>query len=142
MEQISKNPESKLEGGENPKNFSEDEVKKLRDLADKTWEVMTWDLAKFCGTSEEVDMVHKAQDSMAEVMAMLDMPLDRFGNWNKKEPKPITSKSFSPDDMKKLRSDLEAIEEALEWDISASDEEELTMIRDARESLKALKDIL
>ncbi|MDP3697671.1 MAG: hypothetical protein Q8R55_06725, partial [Candidatus Taylorbacteria bacterium] len=134
--------EEKLEGGEKPKNFSEDEVKNMRDLANKTWEVMTWDLAKFCGTSEEVDMVHKAQDAMAEVMAMLDMPLDRFGNWNKKEPKPITPKTFEPDDMKKLREDLEAIEEVIEWDISASDEEELTMIRDARESLKALKTLL
>ena len=132
----------KIEGVEKPTNFSEDEVKNLRDLANKTWEVMTWDLAKFCGTSEEVDMVHKAQDAMAEVMAMFDMPLDRFGNWNKKEPKPITSKTFSPDDMKKLHEDLEAIEEVIEWDISASDQEELTMIREARESLKELNKLV
>ena len=132
----------KIEGVEKPTNFSEDEVKNLRDLANKTWEVMTWDLAKFCGTSEEVDMVHKAQDAMAEVMAMFDMPLDRFGNWNKKEPKPITSKTFSPDDMKKLHEDLEAIEEVIEWDISASDQEELTMIREAIESLKELNKLV
>ena len=134
--------QEKVEGVEKSKSFSEDEVKKIRDLANKTWEVMTWDLAKFCGTSEEVDMVHKAQDSMAEVMAMLDMPLDRFGNWNKKEPKPIAPKIFSSDDMQKLRSGLGAIDEVLGWDISASDETELTMLREARESLEALKGTL
>lgn len=131
-----------FEGGEKSRNLSEDEVKKIRDLANKVWEVATWDLGKFCSTSEELDFVHKAQDAMSEVMAMFDMPLDRFGNWNRKEPKPITPKTLSPDDTSKLRANLEAIEEVIEWDISASDEEELTMIRDARESLKALKSIL
>ncbi|GEM_PF-2231498 len=132
-------PES-FEGGEKPKNFSEDEVKKIQDLADKVWEVVGWDLAKMCGTNEELDFVNKAQDSMKEIATMLDMPSGRA--WEKHEPKPITPKTFSPDDMKKLRANLEAIEEVIEWDISASDEEELTMIRDARESLKALKGIL
>lgn len=131
-----------LEGGEKPKTFSENEVKEMRDLANTTWEVMTWDLGKMVGTTEELDMVHKAQDAMSEVMAMFDMPLDRFGNWNRKEPKPITPKTFSPDDLQKFRSNLDAIEEVLEWDIGASDEEELTMIRSAREALKTLKGVL
>ena len=129
-----------FEGGEKPRNFSEDEVKKIQDLSSKVWEVVGWDLAKMCGTSEEVDFVHKAQDAMKELATMLDMPSGR--SWEKQEPKPITSKTFSLDDMKKLRANLEAIEEVIEWDISASDEEELTMIRDARGSLKALKVIL
>ncbi len=130
----------KFEGGEKPKNFSEEEVKKMQDLATKVWEVVGWDLAKMCGTNEELDFVHKAQDAMKETATMLDMPSGPA--WEKREPKPITPKIFSPDDMKKLRANLEAIEEVVAWDISASDEEELTMIRDARESLKTLKGIL
>jgi len=99
------------------------------------------DWAKICSTSEEVDIVLKAQDATGEVMAKFDMPLDCFGSWDRKNPKPITPKTFSPDDMQKLRLDLGAIEELLEWDIGA-DKEELTMLHEARESLEALKKIL
>ena len=129
-----------FEGGEKPKNFSEDEMQRMQALTDKVWEVVGWDLAKMCGTSEEVDMVHKAQEAMKEVGAMLNMPSGP--KWEKQESKPIAPKTFSPDEMQRLRSNLIAIEEVIELYISASDEEEIGMIRDARESLKTLKGIL
>ena len=129
-----------FEGGEKPKDFSEDEIRKMQGLADKVWEVVGWDLAAMCGTSEEVDMVNKAQDAMKEVAVMFEMPSGP--HWERQEPKPITRKTFSPEDINKLRSNLDAIENVIEWDISAHDEEELEMIRSARESLRELKGIL
>jgi hypothetical protein len=131
-----------FDSGEKPRHLSEEEVKKMRNLAGKVWEVATWDLTKFCSTNEELDFVRKAQDAMSEVMAMFDMSLDRFGNWNRKDPAPLAPKTLSPDDILKLRASLEAIEEVIEWDLGASDEAEIAMIHKARESLKELKSIL
>lgn len=129
-----------FEGSEKPRNFSEEEVLKIQDLADKVYEVIEWDLEKTCGTKEESDLVSKAQDAMKEIATMFNMPTGH--SWEDKEPKPTMSKTFSLDDIKKLRLNLKAIEKVIEWDLSANDEEELTMIREARESLEKLKSIL
>jgi hypothetical protein len=130
----------KPESGEPIKNFSEDEVRKVRGLADKVWEVIGWDLTKMCGTSEEVDMVNRAQNAMKEVAEMFDM--SSGPHWEQQELKPIIPKRFSSTDIQKLHTNLGAIEEVLDWYIGASDEEEIGMIQDARESLNELKRIL
>ena len=134
-----------FEGGEKPKNFSEDEVKKVQDLIKKVREIVEWDLGAFCSTSEEVGMVNKAKDAMKEVEAMFDMPKTRFWAEPKTEehkPKPIVPKTFLPDDMQKLRLNLGAIDEVISWDIGFRDETDMVMFRDARESFETLKGIL
>ena len=147
----------KFEGGEKPKNFSEDEVRKAQDLIRKVREVVKWDLGKMCGTTEEIDLVNKAKDAMEDVEALLHVPKTKF--WMEipgkdmdesfkkaqeynTQPLPSEVITFDPANLDKLRTDLKEIDEVLGWDISASDETEITMILEARESLEALRNLL
>ena len=147
----------KFEGGEKPKNFSEGEVKKAQDLIRKVREVVEWDLGKMCGTTEEIDLVNKAKDAMKDVEVLLHVPKTKF--WTEipgkdmdesfKKAQEYNTQSLpneviilDPVDLNKLRTDLKKIDEVLGWDIGASDETEITMLREARESLEALKGIL
>ncbi len=150
-------PEKFEGGGEKPKNFSEIEVKRTQDLIRKIREVVEWDLGKMCGTTEEIDMVNKAQDAMKDVEALFHVPATKFwaefpgkdmgesirqAEEHNAQSLPGEAMSFSTADLDKLRTSLEAIDEVVGWDIGASDETEITMLRDARESLEALKGIL
>lgn len=147
----------KFEGGEKPKNLSETEVTRAQNLVRKVREVVSWDLGASCSTSEEVEMVNKAKDAMKDVENLLHVPETKF--WatfpdkdmdecmrqaeeynNKTLPSEVLVLSSA--DLRKLRANLNAIDEVVEWDISASDETEITLLREARESLKALKGIL
>ena len=129
-------------GGEKAKTFSEAEMGRIRDLADKVQGVTRWDLAKNCGAREDIDMVDGAQAAMEEIEALLGMPSLSMSLRGKQAPQSVGAKTFSLNDMQKLRSNLNAIENVFEWDLAADDEEELTMLNDARESLKALRGIL
>ncbi len=147
----------KFEGGEKPKNFSEGEVTRAQDWIRKIREVVEWDLGKMCGTTEEIDMVNKAKDAMKDVEASFHVPKTKF--WAEipgkdmdeslKKAQELNTQSlpseviaFNSADLDKLRTDLNEIDEVLGWDIGASDETEISMIREARESLEALKKIL
>jgi len=146
-----------FESGEKPKHFTEDEVKRAQDLIRKVREVVEWDLGKMCGTTEEIDFVNKAKDAMKYVGALFHVPETKFwvaftgkdmddsirqAEEYNKAPLSTEVITFTAADLEKLRADLEAIEEVVGWDISASDDEEIGMIRNARESLKELKGIL
>jgi len=146
----------KFEGGEKPRNFSEDEVKRAQDLVRKVRKVVEWDLGKMCRTTEEIDMVNKAQDATKDVEALFHVPKTK--HWTEipgdiydsiqqaeaynTQTLPNETITFSPTDLEKLRRNLNAIDEVIGWDISASDETEITMIRDAKEALDALKGLL
>ena len=146
-----------FEGGEKPKNFSEGEVTRAQDLIKKVREIVGWDLGAFCSTSEEVEMVNKAKDAMKDVEVLFHVPETKFWatfpgkdmdesmrqaeEYNKKAL-PGEAIVINPADLEKLRANLDAIDEVVGWDIGASDETEITMLREARESLEALKKIL
>jgi len=154
---INKTMPEKFEGGEKPKNFSEDEVKKSQDLIRKVREVVEWDLGKMCSTTEEIDLVDKAKDAMKDIEALFHVPKTKF--WAEIPGKDMAESckkaqeyntqllpneviTFHSTDLDKLRADLKEIDEVLGWDIGASDETEITMIREARESLEALRNLL
>ncbi len=149
--------QEKFEGGERLKSFPEGEVRRAQDLLRKVREIVEWDLGKMCSTAEEINMVNKAKDAMKDVEALFHVPETKF--WTtfsgkdmdesirqaeeyNKASLPDEALAFSPTDLEKLRVDLEAIDEVVGWDIGASDEMEITILRDGRESLEALKDML
>lgn len=146
----------RFEGGQEPKNFSEHEVKKAQDLIRSVREVVEWDLGKMCNTSEEIDLVNKAKDAMKDLEALFHVPKTKF--WTEipgkdmgesftkaqeynRQSLPSEAIAFDPANIDKLHADLRQIDEVLGWDINASDETEIAMIREARESSEALRNL-
>lgn len=122
--------------GEDSKHFSEEEMESVQDLASKVWEVIGWDLEKICGTPEESELVEEAQSAMKEIAAMVGIPSgDSSENDNQTVPK-----TFSSEDIQKIRLNLKLIEDVIGWDISTNDEEDSRAMEEAKESLSKLKD--
>lgn len=129
----------------------------MQDSIRKVREVVEWDLGNMCGTAEEIDMVHEAKDAMNDVESLFHVPKTKFwaeftgtdmseslrqAEEHNAQALPSEAMGFSTTDLDKLRADLAAIDEVLAWDIGANDDAEIATLREARESLEALKGIL
>ncbi|TAL50876.1 hypothetical protein EPN81_01530 [Patescibacteria group bacterium] len=154
--QNQKNMPENFEGREKARNFSEREVARAQDLVRKIREAVEWDLGKFCSNEEELEMVERAQAAMRDVEALFHVPetklwvtfvgkdipesMRQADEYNKKVL-PAEVIIFSHADLEKLRRSLEAISDVVGWDIGVHDELEILLLREARESLEALKKI-
>lgn len=125
-----------FETGEDSRHFPEEEMEGVQDLTNKVWEVIGWDLEKICGTPEERELVEEAQSAMKEIAAMVGIT----SGGSSENPNQTVPKTFSLEDIQKIRLKLKPIEDVIGWDISTNDEEDARMMEEARESLSKLKD--
>ena len=138
----------KFEGREELKKYSEEDIIKIQYLIGKIRKITDWDLGAFEHTSEEEGMLSKAKNAMDEIVVMFDVPgVTIHPNvFSRKESERKPDKAFSPDDLQKLRSNLDVIaKEASNWYTrikSADNLGEKTVLKEARESLEELKNIL
>jgi hypothetical protein len=127
------------------KNLSVEEVGTIQKLIVKIREFIEWDLGASAATSEELDLVNAAKNAVKEFEVIFDMPPTRFWAEPEREehrPRPVAPKTVLPEDMEKLRSDLAAIQEVVDWDIDGGDDEGRIIIKETKEALIELKNLL
>lgn len=128
-----------------PKEYSVEEMVKIHQLVNKVSDLIGWDLGSMCSSTEELDVVHKAQDGMNEIADILKVP--KRPNWFDKkveENPPVEGQKISEDVFAKIKQDLDQIEEILDWDLAAhcSDETDLRVVREAEQAYEELREIL
>ena len=141
------------------KNFSAEEVTKMRGLVMDVREVMDWDWGSWIGTIEESDLIDKAKIAIKDIEGLFGMEKLKFwadfpaedgdmdervriaDEYNRKEL-PAESMTLASGVVEKLKSDISAVQDVIEWDVDPGDEDGWKILRSARESLDELTKLI